>query len=90
MPFIDAAAVSPMAYTVNGLDRGGNLLAVDLSVKHVSVDPLMVQSNGHRTFIAGQLAAPMLLGALCVALALLFSFSLRRNVEAGSPAVSRA
>lgn len=38
------------------LDRGGNILALDLAVKHVSVDPLLVYSNGHRTFVARQLA----------------------------------
>ena len=38
------------------LDRGGNLLALDLSVKHVSVDPVIVQSNGQRQFVSRQLA----------------------------------
>jgi cell division protein FtsI (penicillin-binding protein 3) len=38
------------------LDRNGNLLAMDLAVKHVCVDPKVITESGHRTFISQQLA----------------------------------
>ena len=37
-------------------DRNGNLLALDLAVRHVNVNPQEINKSGHRTFIAQQLA----------------------------------
>jgi len=38
------------------LDRNGNLLAMDLAVKNVCVDPKKINESGHRQFVGQQLA----------------------------------
>jgi len=38
------------------LDRNGNIMALDLALKHVFVDPKVIQEGGHSRFISRQLA----------------------------------
>ena len=49
------------------LDRTGNIMALDLALKHVFVDPKMVLESGHGRFITAQLARMLELDPAMVA-----------------------
>jgi len=49
------------------LDRNGNIMALDLELKHVFVDPKVILDDGHQGFIAHQLARVLELDLAMVA-----------------------